>query len=173
MRVLSECCWSHKRAEQGRSCEGSVELERRQETSQKVCRKRHDYSLLAVVQERHDVEGECSVCGRPYVGNGYEESQLRMHRKGLIELPPPRSSGYGKARPKSRTDLSQTDWTTTLLELPATLPEVRPLKFEMIQAGPVPFNTPRFLRIRELIHRRDVPSDWTPHPEQPTPDLCL
>ena len=61
---------------------------------------------------------------------------LRMHRKGLIELPPPRSSGSGKARPKPRTELPQTDWPTTLIELPATLPEVRPLKFEMIQAGP-------------------------------------
>ena len=62
---------------------------------------------------------------------------LRMHRHGLIELPPPASNaGLAKIRCRPSTDLPQTDWPTSRLELPAALPEVQPLQFEMIQAGP-------------------------------------
>ena len=42
--------------------------------------------------------------------------------------------GFAKIRRRPGTDLPQTDWPTSQLELPATLPEVQPLEFEMIQA---------------------------------------
>ena len=42
-----------------------------------------------------------------------------------------------------------TDWPTTLIELPATLPEVRPLKFEMIRAGPL---SPIWISFIERYH---------------------
>ena len=48
----------------------------RRKAAKKASRKRHDYRHLETVEERHDVEAECSVCGKAYVGNGYEESEL-------------------------------------------------------------------------------------------------
>ncbi len=62
---------------------------------------------------------------------------LRMHRHGLIELPPPANrTSVANLRHRPSTDLAQTDWPPSGLKLPAALSEVQPLKFEMIQAGP-------------------------------------
>ena len=59
---------------------------------------------------------------------------LRMHRDGLIELPPSRRTGGGK--PKDLAQVVETDWPSTLIELPQDLRQVRPLHFEIIKKGP-------------------------------------
>ena len=61
---------------------------------------------------------------------------LRMHRDGVIELPPP-TGAHSNGRITPRTDLPQTDWPRlTAAWLPQTLDEARPLHFEIVRAGP-------------------------------------
>ena len=58
---------------------------------------------------------------------------LRMHRQGLIELPPP------TRLPPARVDLTklpQTDPPSSLITIPQSLDAVRPLQFEIIRSGP-------------------------------------
>ena len=51
---------------------------------------------------------------------------LRMHRDGLIELPPPTSSS-NNLRKKPSTTLTHTDCSSALIELPTTLQQAQPL----------------------------------------------
>ena len=61
---------------------------------------------------------------------------LRMHRDGLIELPPPTQMINNKTDTKRLQRLPQTDWPSALITLPQTLQQARPIAFEIIQRGP-------------------------------------
>lgn len=58
---------------------------------------------------------------------------LRMHREGLIELPPP---AYAFPARIDLTQLAETDPPASWIAMPASLDEVRPLEFQMIRRGP-------------------------------------
>ena len=60
----------------GSDSKGSGSASRRP-SSGSVTRRRHDYSHLPLVEEQVEVSAsQCASCGRPYVSNGYEESEL-------------------------------------------------------------------------------------------------
>ncbi len=58
---------------------------------------------------------------------------LRMHRQGLIELPPTNRAPPARA---DLTRLPQTDPPTPLITIPQSLDAVRPVHFEIVRKGP-------------------------------------
>ena len=71
-----ECGEKKGAAAQGAASGSESKPSRRRKRTKPDSQKRHDYSHLPEAEETVSVAGECSVCGLPYVSNGYEESEL-------------------------------------------------------------------------------------------------